>query len=155
MFFLRNGWKECSDVYSVIQARSRWFDSQWDHCILFNFLKPSSCTMALGLTQPLTETKLIFLWIKRGRRIRLTTSLSSVSRLFRKCGIRDVSQPYSSPRLVTRTAFFYFYTHFTKCEGPLNTVIRSLNVSCEFPALVPLPIHEYPHMCSSLYMCVR
>jgi hypothetical protein len=91
----------------------------------FNWHNPSSRTMALGSTRPLTEMSTRKLpGGKSGRSVRPTTLLLSVSRLFRRCGNINLSQPYGPPRPVTG---IWIQTPET---GYLVSVI------CDFPQFV-------------------
>jgi hypothetical protein len=89
----------------------------------YNWPNSFSRTMVLGSTQHLTEMSTRYLpGLKGGRRAR-QTSPPSVSRLSRKCGSLDTSQPHGTRRPVTGIALPFFFNHHLIYFGGRDSVV--------------------------------
>jgi hypothetical protein len=91
--------------------------------------------------------------VKSGRRLRLTTSPQSVSRLLRKCGNLDVSHSYGPPLPVQGIDFFFllypiiFTPSLILCKFGLPRYNYRVALSLSLSLYIYIHIYMYMFVC--------
>jgi hypothetical protein len=106
--FVLLGWGHGNTVRwgTMLQARRSGVRSPTRPLNFSSLPNPSRSSVALGFTHPLTEMSVrkCFWGVKR---VRLTISPPSVSQLYRKCEVIDVSRPCRLPMAYYKNSFIF------------------------------------------------
>jgi hypothetical protein len=113
------------NLYSYATSR-KVAGSSPDEVEFFSLRNSSSSTMALGSTQPLTETSAGNFPRGKGQPARKADNLTVICEpiAYRKCGSLDGSQPYGPSRPVTGINLLFYLIS-------VGTILHHINISDE------------------------